>query len=361
MRLSTSKGRNKRGIALIIVMLVIAVLSVLAAGFAYMIRVESKLARNAQHEAEMLWLAWSGVELARYVLGQQLTVPGEQTFTALNQIWAGGPGGTNELLADIQLENLALGPGHITVRIEDLERTFNINFANAEILERALQLVGLDLLDSGTVITAIEDWRDTDTLTRMGGAESDFYLAQPRPYYAKDGPIDHLPELLLVRGVTPEIFWGPSRIQSETDGIQPFPRQPGFGTFVQTAPVGLVDLFNAGPARREININTASAAVLQLLPGIDATLAAGILELRAGPDGMDGTEDDMPFHTVGELINVPGMMPQFVQALQRLCTVQSRNFVVRIQVNVQDYQKTFVVGLVRLGARQVTVINGYWQ
>jgi general secretion pathway protein K len=356
-----SSRRNERGIALIIVMLVIAVLSVLAAGFAYMIRVESKLARNAQHEAEMLWLAWSGVELARYVLGQQLTLPGEQTFTALNQVWAGGPGGTNQLLAEIQLENLALGPGHITVRIEDLERTFNINFANAEILERALELVGLDLLDSGTVIAAIEDWRDTDQLTRMGGAESDFYLALPNPYYAKDGPIDHLSELLLVRGVSPEIFWGPTRLQPEWMDSTPIRRQSTFGISDRTGPVGLVDLFNAGPARREVNINTASSAVLQLLPGIDATLAAGILELRAGLDGVDGTEDDTPFHTVGELINVPGMMPQFVQALQRLCTVQSRNFVVRIEVNVQQYRKTFVVGMVRLGARQVNVINGYWQ
>jgi general secretion pathway protein K len=355
------RGSRQQGIALIIVMLVIAVLSVLAAGFAFSMRVENKLARNAQYEAEMLWLAWSGVELSRYVLGQQLTIPGEQTYTALNQVWAGGPGGTNDLLSEIQLENIPLGSGHITVRIEDIERTFNINIAAPETIERALELVGVDLLDSGTIIAAIEDWRDPDELTRIGGAESDHYLALPRPHWAKDGPIDHLTELLLVRGVTPAIFWGPGRVEENEPNPWPPQRQSNFPILDQTGPVGLVDLFNTASARREVNINTASAAVLQLLPGIDANLAAGILELRAGPDGIDGTTQDTPFHTVGELINVPGMMPQFVQQLQRLCTVQSRSFVVRVEVSVDRYRKVFVAGLVRLGPRQVTVINGYWE
>jgi general secretion pathway protein K len=361
MILNRPRLTRQRGIALIIVMLVIAVLSVLAAGFAYSMRVETKLARNAQHEAEMLWLAWSGVELGRYVLGQQLTIPGEQTFTALNQVWAGGPGGTNELLADIQLENVPLGAGHITVRIEDLERTFNINVANADILERALDLIGVDLLDSGTLIAAIEDWRDPDTLTRMGGAESDYYLSLPRPYWAKDGPIDHLSELLLIRGVTPALFWGPGRVESDDHDVLSSRRRGASLIPDRTGQIGLVDLFNTASARREVNINTASAAVLQLLPGIDANLAAGILEVRAGSDGIDGTVEDTPFHTVGELISVQGMMPQFVQMLQRVCTVQSRHFVVRVEVAVDQYRKVFVAQLVRLGPRQVTIVNGNWE
>jgi general secretion pathway protein K len=354
----------RRGIALIIVMLVIAALSVLAAGFAFSMKVETKLARNTQFESEMLWMAWSGVELSRYVLGQQLTIPGEQTFTALNQLWAGGPGGTNDLLADIQLENIELGPGRISVRIEDLERRFNVNFAPPEILERALELVGVDLLDAGTIIAAIEDWRDPDQDPRIGGAESDYYLSLPQPYWAKDGPIDDLSELLLVRGITPELYWGPGSTETHGASMWPPRRETGprfLGGAAASGPVGLVDLFNATSGRREININTASPAVLQLLPGIDANLAAGIVETRAGPDGIDGTEDDTPFHTVGELINVPGMVPQFVQALQRLCTVQSRVFDVRVEIDVGQYQRTFLASLVRLGARQVIVMNGSWE
>ena len=58
------------GIALIIVMICITVLALLAAGFAYSMKVETKLAQNSGSDTEMTWLGLSGVELARYVLAQ---------------------------------------------------------------------------------------------------------------------------------------------------------------------------------------------------------------------------------------------------------------------------------------------------
>jgi general secretion pathway protein K len=351
---------SQRGIALIIVMLVITVLSVLAAGFAYSMKVETKLARNGQNEAEMLWLGWSGVELARYVLAQQLTIPGEQRYTALNQIWAGGPGGTNDILADIQMENVPLGAGRITVRIEDVERRFNVNFANRDILERALRSAGVDLLEATTIVAAIEDWRDPDQNPQIGGTESDYYLSLPKPYWAKDGPLDDLSELLLIRGVTPGLYWGDSSLDEEAPEAWRARRGGFFSVPDLIGGVGLVDLFSTS-GRLQVNVNTASAAVLQLLPGIDENLAQGIVQLRAGLDGSDGTEDDTPFHSVGELINVPGMMPQFVQALQRYCAVQSLTFEARVEVNIGEYRREFVALLLRLNARQVTLVRAHWE
>ena len=52
------------------------------------------------------------------------------------------------------------------------------------------------------VANAIIDWIDTDDTPRQGGAESDTYSAMQPPYYAKNGPLDTLEELLLVQGVT---------------------------------------------------------------------------------------------------------------------------------------------------------------
>src|ERR1035438_10780625 len=60
-----SFNRSEGGIALIIVMISIMVLTILAAGFAYSMKVETKLARNANSEAELEWLGRSGVEYAR--------------------------------------------------------------------------------------------------------------------------------------------------------------------------------------------------------------------------------------------------------------------------------------------------------
>lgn len=344
-----------RAIALVIVMLVIVVLSVLAAGFAVSMKVEVKLARNAQSESDMILLAWSGVELARYVIGQQANVPGEASFHALNQKWAGGPGPTNELLADISLENVELGRGRLTVRIADVERKLNLNSTRPEILDQALRKLGVDTLDVVPILNAIEDWRDPDENTLLNGAESDYYLNLSTPYVAKDGPMEDISELLLVRGVTPELYGGPSHEGrlSEMGG-------PAWvGTPGQA--VGLADLFAVSPVAHRVNINTASAAVLRMLPGIDERMAQGIVELRAGLDGVDGTEDDTPFHTPGELINVGGVLPLDVSALQQLCGVQSRFFEVEVEVDVDQYTRVFEAQLDARNPRNITILRANWR
>ena len=350
MKLARQTQGRECGIALIIVMLVIVVLSVLAAGFAFTMKVEMKLARNARSESEMFLLAWSGVELARYVIGQQSNIPGESNFRALNQKWAGGPGGTNDVFADVSLENVELGRGRFTVRIVDAERKLNINSTRPDVLEQVLSKLGVDALDAFQVINSIEDWRDPDQNTQLNGAERDYYLTLDPPYEAKDGPLDDISELLLVRGVSPELYWG-------HEGTAQRPARMG----VPRATVGLVDLFTVSPGAQRININTASAAVLRMLPGIDDRLAEGIVEMRAGMDGVDGTEDDTPFHSPGELINVGGILPLDVSALQRLVGVQSRFFDVEVEVEVDQYIRVFQAQLDARGSRSIAIIRANWK
>ena len=66
--MTTVRLSAARGFALVIVMLVIVVLGLLAGAFALSMKVESRLAANANNDAEMEWLGRSGVELARFVI-----------------------------------------------------------------------------------------------------------------------------------------------------------------------------------------------------------------------------------------------------------------------------------------------------
>jgi len=342
------------------VMLVIVVLSVMAAGFAYSMRVEMKLARNASVEPDMELLGRSGVELARYVLGTQLTIPAEAAFDSLNQKWAGGPGGTNDTLSEISLENNQLGPGTFSVQIVDLERTVNINTVTRPLLERALELLGTDAMGSSTILDSIEDWRDRDSNPRVNGAESDYYLNLSPPYVAKDGPFDDISELLLVRGVTQELYWGPEGTNRNTSAVSgPITSRPDVSA-VRSGPAGLVDLFNT-LGRPQINLNTAPREVLQLLPGVDEHLASEIIRLRNGLDGVPGTEDDTPFHSPGELINVSGMSPQLVAGLGAFCGVHSFTFEARVNVEINQYHRRLIAILVRNGPRDVQVVNMHWE
>jgi type II secretory pathway component PulK len=106
--------RKSSGIALIIVMISVTVLAILAGGFAYSMKVETRLARNANNESELEWLGRSGVEYARWILSEQMRI-GAEPYDGLNQIWAGGPGGigtTNSALLGVQRE-VKLGNGSL--------------------------------------------------------------------------------------------------------------------------------------------------------------------------------------------------------------------------------------------------------
>jgi hypothetical protein len=52
------------------------------------------------------------------------------------------------------------------------------------------------------------DWIDEDDDQREFGAEEDFYSGMSPPYAPKNGPLDTVEELLLVRGVTPWLLFG---------------------------------------------------------------------------------------------------------------------------------------------------------
>ena len=124
-----SSRQPTAGIALLIVMCAIFVLSILAAGLAYSMKVEGTLAVHSDTNQRLVWLGRSGVELARWVLVQEAQIPGEP-YDALNQIWAGGTGSmgeTNSPLAGIDLKNYTIGDGTVSLNIIDLERYANIN------------------------------------------------------------------------------------------------------------------------------------------------------------------------------------------------------------------------------------------
>ncbi|HEY1171421.1 MAG TPA: helix-hairpin-helix domain-containing protein [Verrucomicrobiae bacterium] len=346
---------HRSGIALIMVLMVITVLGVIAFGFAKSMAVEVKLARNASFDTETEWLGRSGVEFARYILGQHMTVPNEGNYDALNQKWAGGPMGTNDILAALSLENNQVGSGTFSIKIIDLERYYNINLADDVALKLAMEVAGLDPTLASEAVDCILDWRDTDDATMLNGAESDYYLSQSPPYSPKNGPIDDLDELLRIKGITPELYYGPGSNVVET----PYNRNLGVRPD-NVVIVGLKDLFTPISAR-VININTAPANVLRLIPGIDEATAQSIITTRSGLDGAEGTEDDTPFRNVGELASVPGFSAQGISNLGRILSTRSVTFRVTVTVSINNKQREMVAILRRNDQRDVKVLMQYWK
>ncbi len=358
--MKTTPGHNSGGMALIMAMIAIFVMSALVAGFALAMKVETRLAQNADSEQQLLWLGRSGVELARYVLSQQLTIRNEP-YDSLNQKWAGGTGSlaeSNTVLSSISLDNYPVGDGTVSVKIIDLERKVNINTASRDTLVQALTLMGVNASDISVVADSILDWiGPADLPPRAAGAESDYYQGLPVPYFAKNAPIDDLSELLLVKGVTQEMYWGSNATNHTPSVIQ---HKLGFGTAPGQAPdypFGLVEIFTPFSSGK-INVNTADANVLQMIPGVDAAAADAIIKQRAGPDGVDGTEDDIPFRNPAAAIQGAGVNnPQAAQ----LCTERSITFEVHVTAQIGNYKREYIAILYRKSGTDIQVVSFYWK
>ena len=380
---------RERGIALIMVLGFVIVLAVMATAFATNMQVEARLARKANNDVKVEWICRSGIELSKYILAQQMA-NAQEPYDSLNQKWAGGPAGTNGFnifLENLNLtnsawaENTVLGqvfPDQVefeekigtdarcTIQIVDLERKFNINRAAEDSmgrfpLEKTFELMEVNTGLSPYLVDAIKDWRDTDDNRRVSGAESDTYETKIPPYTAKNGPIDDLKELLLVEGMTPEIYWGSRAKQIAANPLHaPITTVGGVDEDEELIyPYGMADIFTP-ISTGYINLNTTSREVMQLVPGFDQARVDLILQMRAGLDGLDGTEDDEPFDTVDQ-IQRAGFTADAIANAKRFFSVRSATYEVTVQAQVGKLSRTLVAVLSRASPTDIKILYTYWK
>jgi general secretion pathway protein K len=251
------------------------------------------------------------------------------------------------------LSNYQLDSGTVSVTITDLERKVNINTANPQMIQQALTLMGVDADDISTISDSIVDWIDADDTPGLSGAESDYYQSLVPPYYAKNSPIDDLSELLLVKGIrdNPEIYWGGSATNL---GVAATGKKLGFiNSPFQNAgyPFGLKDIFTPISGGL-INVNTAGTNVLQMIPGVDGDTATAIVQQRAGPDGVEGTDDDTPFRGLGDF--------KGANLDSSVCGVRSYTFEVHVIAQYAGFKREYIAILYRNSGADIQVLNFYW-
>ena len=264
----------ERGLALVVVLWILAFLSVVFTAFTFSMRTELAAAGNFRQEAEAYYLAEAGVyRAAAEIINADRNVAPDSTFyDALDEHWHTNPAA---------YENVALGGGHYWVAVRDEESKIPLNGQISPqydaMLRRLFSNSGVtdDKLLS-TIVDSIQDWRDTDTLHRLSGAEDDYYLSLPSPYRAKNGDFEAIDELLLVKGMTSEILYGNvanSQRLAELQAQLPWERQFRPGEYLGAA--RHLSVFGEG----HVNVNTASADVLMAL-GLTAAETRLALERR---------------------------------------------------------------------------------
>ena len=242
---------REKGAVLIIILWILLAMSLLALSFSASIRTEFNVARNVIDQKRSYYLARAGIEYAVY------KILGSQGFFLRAQKYKNSEMKASSAVLPNPL-NLSFPDGKARVEIINETGKINLNLAPEHLIFNLLIMVGVEEMEANVITDSIGDWRDKDDINRPDGAESDYYLSLPEPYMPKNGLFDVSEELLLVRAVTPEIYYGVKTTTEIGEKIELYGLQKYFTTFTN------ID---------RIDINSAPVAVLAAIPGIDYDIA----------------------------------------------------------------------------------------
>ena len=252
MRAGTISGPQK-GIALLMVLWVLTILTVMVFSFSYMARTEAYAALSFRQTIEKKFLAEAGIERGMAELFYINSNKGKAIVKPGDEVWR-----TDGRPYKILTEN-----GYYSIGITNEGGKVDINTTSELILRNLLLNLGLNLDDVDIIVDSVMDWKDSDDLHRLHGAEDDYYMSLPNPYKAKNANFETLEELLLVKGLSPEILYG------------------------DKGKKGIIDFLTITSRMTTININAAPREVLLAIPGITPELADSILAVRETRDIQD--------------------------------------------------------------------------
>ena len=244
---------SPRGIALLIILWVTTVLTVMAFSFTVMTRAESYGTLAFKEEMTKKLLADAGIE--RGIMEVIYRSINRSQTVVLEGMEAWKPDGTPHIVDT--------GGGGYSARIIDESGKISLNGltdASGIVLKKLLINRGIASEHADIIVDSILDWKDVDDLHRLNGAESDYYLSLAKPYKARNQDFETLEELILVKGITPEILYG----TDSRSGIIPFLTVHG--------------------KTGKVNINAAPKEVLDALPGMDAAAAERIIAFRSSSE-----------------------------------------------------------------------------
>jgi general secretion pathway protein K len=289
------------------VLWVIAILSVVAFEFCFAMRTEVNVAQNFKEETQRYAMAEGGIERAIAELVYRNDPRIQQLRKALKPEEVSAE--KREWMTDGRPYVLSFDQGTCEVRAMGEAGKVNINIVSDPTLRKIIGQFGLEGEARDIVVDSILDWRTPGEAHRVNGAKSDYYQSLKEPYDCKNGNFDSIEELLLVRGVTHDLFYG-KKTKNEEEGTN-------------ADRVGLKDIFSIYASGEQIDINSASATTLKFVLGIPNEVAQEIVKGRAEKSYENQAE---LLQRVPELSAFMGTAGPFIlfQSLSPYYTIESR-------------------------------------
>ncbi len=252
--MSLRKSVHKQdGVALILALVFVVLLAVIVTEFTYGIQVDATLIGQESTTTEAILAGRSAIALSMSVLAADLIIGEEEAqgqqggvYDSLDEPWASG--------TPVVDYNDAM----VAIQITDEYGKINLNALiyqdssgqekDYEPLVAAVRYIFEQRSEDADPTDAILDWLDSDDEPRENGFERDYYEKLTPPIAIKNGPMDSLEELLLIPGVSQEMYF--AEFEEELDPpLLPF-----------------ADVFTVhGHPEGRVNVNTAPTDVLEAM------------------------------------------------------------------------------------------------
>lgn len=280
------RARSERGIALLIVLLGMALMTLVVVDFSTTTAMGYLSAANQANEMRAYYLARSAVAVGAALLDEDARQDAANgtSYDGLTDVWAA------------PFPPLPVEGGTAQLAIVDEARKFDINLIvdpntgqpsqlYLPVAERLFENVGV----TPDLLPAIIDWLDPDSIESPGGAEADYYMKLIPPYMPRNGLMPTIGDLRMIKGIDDATFNQLRRVLT----VMP---------------------------ETEVNVNTAEPEVLGALsvnlqsnPG----LIRQIMSVRVV----------QPFLKVNDLFAIPALA-QDQQTLSGLLTTRSQYFTI---------------------------------
>jgi general secretion pathway protein K len=305
---------SERGAALLIVVWVFIALFVVVLDFAASMRDDGLATANFADETQAYYIALAGLNRTIHDVLRQLEEDpdlldddddedeeydeeddDDEEYDDADTDAAESDSDFGDLISgDGEWRSQEFGNGSYAVRLLDESGKISLNAAEEALLMQVFRrlIVGgnataavsvAEEREVSTVVHSILDWRDADDLEHLNGAEGGYYASLPRPYPIKNGPFDSVDELLRVKGITPELFYGAA------------------------GGVSLRHVFTVFNRSDRINIRRAAAPVLRVLLNVGEEEAEELIAQRR----------EQPFGFVEQIREMAGAVdPVLAQSLR---------------------------------------------
>ncbi len=336
---------QKEGSVLIVALWTLMILALLVTSMAFDMRIEAEIASHIRKRTKAQYLAQAGVEWAKVLMTKQVD-SGQAGELKV------GPKDDEEMVQlahrfqhlgmGFTAHKKELGEGHFSLSILPEPRRWNINvLAMQAATDESARCILEELLDQADVppelydelIDALIDWIDGDDLHRVNGAESDDAFYKERGYKVKNGPLETVDELRLIKGWTDSIVYG---------GPSPNPDDPPMHGLAHKLTV-----WGDG----KIDVNDAGDDELLAICEMDELVLEDIKRLRLGIDGKEGTLDD----GIKDLNEIAGMKPEIAKWL----TVRDTKFVRLVSIGEVQGVRAGIWAVLQVADQNITPV--YWR